>query len=680
MKVALVALPWSVLHRPSAAVAALGAFLREREPSWTVHCMYEYARVAPRLGVELYEFLAEAGHSIGEAAFIPCVYPDRRERSIPFLVEQVRTLVRGFGQQGQHPEWLPDPDDDEAVKRTVLTLVDTLQACIDDAAERTRDCDVVGLTTCFGQMWANLAFADALKRKNPAAKVVLGGSTVSSAVGPSLLRQFPFVDYIVQGEGELPFHALLRALADGDAAAAEATRAVVSRASAERLAKGAELWEVADMNDLPIPRYDEYVEEVERLGMPLDWFVPFEGSRGCWWDRINRTGNARDTCYFCNLNLQWKGYREKSIARVAAEMRELSERYANTRIFFLDNIIRHKGVLELVHAIEESGSDYEFFHEMRANVTPLEWVRLRDVGLEMVQVGIEGLSSSYLKRIGKGTTGIQNLQAMRYLRELDIFHYGNLITDFPGATQEEVDETLRILVEYAICYDPLNSCKFALGRDSTVFRLAEEFPIENVRNRQMFAELIPDEVNRNLQLFDLSFDFKGQPSDWSRVRDFCDRFRRDRPAAVIRKPYLSYRQGSSFIRIYDRRGQLASMYESLGHGDAFVAKLPWTRTLVLAGDRAALYVWCMRVRTVTEVRERFAHLDAAEVDEILRELDEERLIYREGKRILALAVAESPRVARERVMAQEEELAARKPEPAKGGAGRRALPLLSTGG
>ena len=675
MKVALVALPWSVLHRPSAAVATLAAYLREKEPSWEVRCSYEYVHVGPRLGVELYEFIAEAGHTLGEAAFIPCVHPDRRAVAVPRLTKQLQTLVRDFVAMVGQPPWLPEPEDLPGLEKCVEHVIDVLAASLEDAARRVADCDVVGMTTCFGQLWANVAFSHALKRIAPNVVTVMGGSTVSSAVGPSVLREYPFVDYVVQGEGELPFHALLGALEKGDRASAEGLKGVIAQASAERLATGTDLWELPDMNALPVPSYDEYVAQVEAEGMPLDWFIPLEGSRGCWWDRVGRTGNAKDTCYFCNLNLQWNGYREKTIARVASEMSELSERYANTRVFFLDNIVRHKGVLELASAIEDKGRDFELFHEMRANVTPLEWVRLRDAGLEAVQVGIEGLSSAYLKRIGKGTTAIQNLQAMRYLRELDIAHFGNLIIDFPGATQEEVTETLETVLEAAICYDPLSAVRFNLGRDSTVFTLAHEFPIERVRNRDLFGDILPAEMNERLKLFDLSFDFKGPPADWSRVRTFCDAFRRDRPTNILRKPYLSYRTGKDFVRIYDRRGQLAEIYKACGHGERFVATLPYGRTLVLRGVRARLYTFCMWIRTTGEIAAAFPELGESGVEEILAELSGERLIFREGKRVLSLAVAENRTVARERVLAHAAEAEAAAQAPNARPSKKRGLPI-----
>ena len=74
------------------------------------------------------------------------------------------------------------------------------------------------------------------------------------------------------------------------------------------------------MDALPLPDYDEYAALAEKHG--LLWLLSIEGSRGCWWDRSRRSGNARATCHFCNLNVQWMGYREKSVARLVAEVRE----------------------------------------------------------------------------------------------------------------------------------------------------------------------------------------------------------------------------------------------------------------------------------------------------------------------------------------------------------------------
>ena len=147
---------------------------------------------------------------------------------------------------------------------------------------------------------------------------------------------------------------------------------------------------------------------------------------------MHKTGNAELTCQFCNFNVQWGPYREKSIERTVSELRALCGRYAKGQVFFLDNVLRHRGVGELAEQISATGIELRFFYELRANVSPYEFLLLWGAGLTSCQTGVEGLDNSYLRLIGKGTTAIQNLEAMRICYELGIANGGNLISGVPG--------------------------------------------------------------------------------------------------------------------------------------------------------------------------------------------------------------------------------------------------------
>ena len=61
-----------------------------------------------------------------------------------------------------------------------------------------------------------------------------------------------------------------------------------------------------------------------------------------------------------------------------------------------------------------------------AYATPYELLLLWEAGLTGAQFGIEGLSTSYLRRVGKGTTTIQNLQVMKICFELGV----RFLTDY----------------------------------------------------------------------------------------------------------------------------------------------------------------------------------------------------------------------------------------------------------
>jgi ribosomal peptide maturation radical SAM protein 1 len=457
----------------------------------------------------------------------------------------------------------------------------------------------------------------------------LGGSTVSARVGPSLLAEYPFVDFIVQGEGELPLVALLDAIAAGNPEAAASKPGALSRARAAQHPNGVALWEVPKMDDLPLPDYDEYVERAEEHG--IDWWLPVEGSRGCWWDRTKRTGDPKNTCYFCNLNVQWGGYREKSIPKLAAEMDALSERYQVLKVFFLDNIIRSKGVVDLAEAFRALGKDFSIFYEMRANVQPVELVALWEAGLRATQFGVEGLSTSFLRRIGKGTTLLQNLSVMRTCTELGIRNGANLIIDFPGSTAEEVAETCEAIASYTLSFEPLRTSRFGLGVASTIDALREEFGLVEVRSADTYRRGLPDDVWNRLQLFDLSYTLACPGADWAPVQEACKRWTALHEAR--RGHLLQYRDGGSFIVIEDLR-----------FGDF--------RSGTFTGLQRDLYLYCMEIRTREQMARRFAECASAEdIDEALAQFVEYKVAARENDRYLALAVASSPHLAVQRIRA-----------------------------
>jgi ribosomal peptide maturation radical SAM protein 1 len=620
-RIALVAMPWSRRDRPSAAIGVLAAYVRRERPSVDLVCRSEYVEIAQRVGDAFYDQVGNHAYEMGELLYTPVLYPEQETDLRRFFEEWARknvALARGVDPASVN--WGSTFD------RVVATLREHVEAV---AEEMAAGYDAVGLTTCFGQLFANLALCAAIKRRAPGVLTFVGGSTVSARVGPSLLAEYPFVDFIVQGEGELPMVALIDAILSGDPEAAASKPGILSRAQAAQHPNGVALWEVPKMDDLPLPDYDEYVERAEEHG--IDWFLPVEGSRGCWWDRTKRTGDPKNTCYFCNLNVQWGGYREKSIPRLAAEMDALSDRYQVLKVFFLDNIIRSKGVIDLADAFRALGKDFSIFYEMRANIQPLELAALWEAGLRSTQFGVEGLSTSLLRRIGKGTTLLQNLSVMRTCTELGIRNGANLIVDFPGSTEEEVAETCEAIASYALSFEPLNTSRFGLGVDSTIDTLREEFGLVEVRSADAYRHGLPEEVWKRLQLFDLSFTLARPGADWSPVVEACKRWSSLHEAHSGR--LLQYRDGGSFLVIEDAR-----------FGDF--------RSGTFTGFPRELYLYCMEIRTREQMARRFAGCASAEdIDEALAQFVAYKVAAHENNRYLALAVASNPHLAVQRIRA-----------------------------
>jgi hypothetical protein len=255
---------------------------------------------------------------------------------------------------------------------------------------------------------------------------------------------------------------------------------------------------------------------------------------------------------------------------------------------------------------------------------------MKEAGLTSVQFGIEGLSTPFLKRIGKGTTTIQNLQVMKLAYELRIDNGANLIFDFPGATAEEVEETRVNMLEYAIAYQPLSLSRFTLGVDSTVDALRQNFGIRNVRNQDVFKLGMPDEVWNRLRLFGLDFDRPETDADWGPVKQAAKQWANFHSRRV--EPALRYRDGGSFITIIDeRRGDL--------------------REGTYVGLTRDVYMYCMEMRTLDQITRSFGQPDANLLQEALNGFLNDKLMFREGNRYLSLAMAPSPEIAARRIRA-----------------------------
>lgn len=77
------------------------------------------------------------------------------------------------------------------------------------------DIDVLGFACYIWNIEMTLHVVDMVKAVRPDIKIVLGGPEVSFTAD-ELLERCPNIDYIVQGEGEEAFHALVTALQLGN--------------------------------------------------------------------------------------------------------------------------------------------------------------------------------------------------------------------------------------------------------------------------------------------------------------------------------------------------------------------------------------------------------------------------------------------------------------------------------
>ncbi|HZD95026.1 MAG TPA: RiPP maturation radical SAM C-methyltransferase, partial [Candidatus Sulfotelmatobacter sp.] len=323
--------------------------------------------------------------------------------------------------------------------------------------------DIIGLTSTFQQNVATLAMAQELKRRAPHIIIVCGGSNFESEMGIELHRRFPFVDVVCSGEADHVFPELVRRVRAGESL--HDLGGVTFRSNGETVVTQATQTFVTNLNELPYPDHSDFFRDFEAssvhsLVVPE---VTMETSRGCWWGQKHH-------CTFCGLNGLGMTYRSKAPVRAYEEIRHLLATYGNTDIFNTDNIVDLRYFNELFPRLEAEGIQLQLFYETKANLKKSQLWALRRVGSKEFQPGIESLNSHVLTLMDKGVKGIQNVQLLRWSREMGFDVSWNIICGFPGETPDDYRQITRWIRRITHLQPPLVVTRFRLDRFSPMFR------------------------------------------------------------------------------------------------------------------------------------------------------------------------------------------------------------------
>jgi ribosomal peptide maturation radical SAM protein 1 len=609
-RIALVSMPWHNPFIPSIQLGALKAYVEREAAEWTVDTFHYYLEMEEIIGLKAARQISEQSF-MGEAVFASLLFPQKRDDILLFLEEE-----KSGNPELAHIDFAADVIEpmSMAAQRRAASVDWSQYGCI-------------GFSLVFGQTMASMLMAKLIKQRAPDSLIVAGGPSCTGEVGAGLLRLFPQLDLVVNGEGELPLIQLIRQLETGPPHP-EDIAAILSRESPRgRLMM---LNQLRDLDDLPTPNYASYFATADALVTRRIIYgnvaLPVESSRGCWWDR-----SAHDpmrSCSFCNLNLHWNGYREKSVKKFADELRSLARGHGVRDILLVDNILRHSEVEALCTEILALGQDLRIGIEARVSVKPAEMVALRKAGVVYIQFGIEALSTAILKLIYKGTSCIQNIQAMKFCDRFGIENISNLITYHPGVGVDALLETLRN-IELVSCFRPLSCSRFTLSYQSPIYKNPSAFGVNNVRNLETLNRCFPDEVCERLFWLDKSFDVDSPPEVtrlWQEVQSAVGRWKQlfDGQTSRYRVPSLL---------LYEDTGERLAITDY---------RTTPPRLLRLDRDARAIYLACEEARTIPQIQNCCPELPEPEIAERLDDLVQQRVVFHEARQYLSLAIPADP--------------------------------------
>jgi magnesium-protoporphyrin IX monomethyl ester (oxidative) cyclase len=440
--VCLVLMPYAALERPTIALSILKAVLAKADIPATI--VYANILFAEEIGVFTHDIVGKTqSHSLaGEWTFASAVFRDFEPdndayfRHIGRGLEGLVRLVRSHGGRGQMPHILA------AVRKRAPQFVDRLARRIVATGPK-----IVGCSSTFQQHCASLALLRRIKELMPEVTTVIGGANCESSMGLATHRECSWVDFVVSGEGEEPFLALCGQLLERPRQLARSEGRLLPvrhRTSIEgvigpedreagyaALRRQPPRARLEDMNRSPIPDYDDYFYILEKspVGLYVKPGLLIETSRGCWWGEVSH-------CTFCGLNGTSMAYRAKSAARVVDEFGNLSRRYGIKTFEVVDNIISMSYFKTVLSQLGERQDGYDIFYETKANLSRAHLEKMAAAGVRWLQPGIESFDDGILRSMGKGTTGRQNLQLLKWAQDYGIYVLWIFLYDIPGESDD----------------------------------------------------------------------------------------------------------------------------------------------------------------------------------------------------------------------------------------------------
>ncbi|CAB1064209.1 Radical SAM domain protein [Olavius sp. associated proteobacterium Delta 1] len=614
--VALISTPWPLYNRPSIQLGALKAYLQLKCPDLRVEARHFYLKLADSLGYKLYQRISERTW-LAESIYAALLFPQR--------FEAIETL---FNREARSKPLILEA----GLKQITIRVKKETEACI--SSMNWDDYMLAGFSVSLCQLTSSLYFIKRIKDKFPDLIICIGGSTFSGTVAGDFTKLFPEVDVIINGEGEMPLGQLINCLrASPDLADLPPINGVITSKSVASDDEIDAFNQLKNLNKLPPPNYDDYFALLKTFKPTHRFFpvLPVETSRGCWWQKAIAPGKAvlkkqgRVTgCAFCNLNLQWQGYRHKDPVRVLNEIDHLTGRYQTLSVSIVDNVLPRKSSRDVFNKVGSLKRDLHLFAEIRANTSASELKVMRGAGIQELQIGIEALSTSLLKKLNKGTPAIQNLEIMRNCEALGIVNSSNLILHFPGSDEPDVAETLHN-IEFALPFRPLQTVDFWLGLGSPVWQNPAAYGIKAIFNHPNWSRLFPGKYIRSMEFMILAYrgDLGFQKKIWRPVQKKVVLWQKsyaELQQGPTRAPILSFRDGREFLIINQRQYQA----ESIKHR--------------LVGTSRLIYLFCMQHRSLTRICSRFPNFAEDKIVAFLKMMVDKKLMFKEKDKYLSLAV------------------------------------------
>lgn len=252
--------------------------------------------------------------------------------------------------------------------------------------------DLVCFSTYIWNRDETLQIAESLKIIDPTIQILLGGPEVSFD-GREILGKYPFIDFIIYGEGEVSFQEFLQNRIDGKKDL-DAINGLIFR-EGERIIVNPPRALLQNLDSIPSP-YKNLEDNFKNK------IVYYESSRGCPFN-----------CQFC-LSSTIKGVRYFNIERVKEDLGILIDAGVD-QVKFVDRTFNanKQYAMEIMEFImDKNPRDMNFHFEVTAHLLDremLDFIKEVKEGLFQFEIGVQSTNLKTLDAIGR-TTDLDKLK------------------------------------------------------------------------------------------------------------------------------------------------------------------------------------------------------------------------------------------------------------------------------
>ncbi|WP_289054344.1 B12-binding domain-containing radical SAM protein [Carboxylicivirga marina] len=414
-----------------------------------------------------------------------------------------------------------------------------------------------GITAKFNQWIPGMILAEAIKKRAPHVKVIVGGFG-SDEVAHEAMKVCEHFDFTTWGEGEYPLLELLNQLT-GDAVDFSQVPRLMYRDNALIKQSLSNQSAYLDFDKYIYPDYSDYINSFPACEDREQISIPINSIRSCHWHR----------CNFCDFN---KGYklRARTPECVVKEITAINQQHGLTTFTFVDSdtfgSLKHfERLLDLLIELKyQTEEDFSFWAEIIPNQHYSAGLmqKMAIAGFKNLFIGYDALSDGLLNKMNKSNTFSDNVQFIKYSLKNGINPFVNVIKHVPGETEEDVQESmdnlhyLRFFYNHPIIEFSHNYVCLVLSSMSKYYKLMPDAEIANYHTDDL-SYLMPEHFSNHKERFHL-FRFQRDAAanfrEWNKLEEAEAYYKQHRFSYTVQQHndvlyYTEYCNGSEIENI-----------------------------------------------------------------------------------------------------------------------------------